>query len=288
MPVAAFACQLLAGDLAVFGILCACGLLLTIMSVQVKHERHLALSRIELNGTRAEAVLSQVQPHFLFNTLTAIRSLCRTDPGRAATVLDDFSAYVHACVESLGCRDAVAFDVELAHTQTYLHLEELRLGDRLRCEQDIRERDVCLPSLTLQALVENVVRNEVSKREEGGCVRIASYREGDVVYVTAESDGGASMPPRPEDVERSQRRIRNVRRRVELMCGGTVDIGRTRRGGTCATVRIPRGAGARAGAMGGMRPHAANGASEDELDGARSGVRLQRRKRLKKMRGGAR
>nr|WP_260620524.1 histidine kinase [Gordonibacter massiliensis (ex Traore et al. 2017)] len=185
-------------------------------------------------------MLSQIQPHFLYNTLAAIRELCASDPAEAARTVTDFSSFLRENMASLTSKQPIPFERELRHTTTYLNLEQRRFGDRLRVEFDIASRDFELPPLAVQALVENAVRHGVSPREEGGCVRVSSRDDGDEHVVEVRDDGMGFDSAAAPDNERIHVGIQNVRVRLAEGCGGTLDVRSAPGEGTVAVIRIPR------------------------------------------------
>lgn len=215
--------------------------LIIFMSIQSERKALLAVRDRELAEMRADVMLSQIQPHFLYNTLTAIRGLCVTDPQEAARVVTDFSAYLRENMASLTSREPISFERELGHVRTYLALEKKRFGSRLRVEYDVRAAAFSLPPLSLQALVENAVRHGVAKREEGGTVRVRAWEEPDAFVVEVEDDGmGFDAAAEPDD-GRVHVGVANVRSRVESLCGGALELKSEPGVGTCATLRLPKG-----------------------------------------------
>ena len=103
-----------------------------------EHERSLQAEQ------RIQIMLSQIQPHFIFNTLGAIRRLCRDDP-EAREAIGKFSLYLRGNMDSLSLREPVPFTRELEHTKAYLDLEQLRFGDELAVVYDMRPRASCCP-----------------------------------------------------------------------------------------------------------------------------------------------
>ncbi|OUO91101.1 hypothetical protein B5F40_04775 [Gordonibacter sp. An230] len=168
LPMAANAVQVASFGIALLNASITLALLIIFISIQSERKALLARRDQELAEARANIMLSQIQPHFLYNTLTAIRELCLIDPGEAARTVTDFSSYLRENMASLTSSRPIPFERELRHARTYLSLERQRFGERLRVEFDVATMAFCLPPLSLQALVENAVRHGVTKREEGG------------------------------------------------------------------------------------------------------------------------
>ena len=190
----------------------------------------------ELEKNKTALMLSQIQPHFLYNSLGAIRELCRQNPEDARNALGTFITYLRGNMESIQREHLVGFEKELAHISTYLELEKLRFGDELTVAYDIQETDFLLPSLTIQPLVENAVKHGVCSREEGGTVVLHTHREGDRVVIMIRDDGMGfdSM----ETVGSDHIGLRNVRDRLKYIVDGQLEIVSIPEVGTTVTVTI--------------------------------------------------
>jgi len=148
----------------------------------------------ELAATQAElvALRSQLNPHFLFNTLHALTQLTRDDPAGTQDALErfgDLMRYVlHAGNEVTA---EVTVEDELEFVEHYLALEQLRLGDRLRvCRQiDLETLELGLPPLLLQPLVENAVRHGVAPRRDGGTIRLTTQMVKESLLIEVADDG---------------------------------------------------------------------------------------------------
>lgn len=186
---------------------------------------------------RIRIMMSQIQPHFLYNTLSTIQALCRLDPEKAADTTGQFSQYLRQNLEAMGQTGLIPFRKELEHAQVYARIEMTRFSN-VRVEYDIQDDAFSLPPLTVQPLVENAIRYGVRIREEG-LVRVAARREGDC-HVIVISDNGIGFDPKKLDAtDGSHIGLSNVRSRVESMCGGTVTVESRIGEGTAVTIRIP-------------------------------------------------
>lgn len=126
-----------------------------------------------INDLNTSIMLSQIQPHFLYNSLVVIRQLCREDPRLAEETVDEFACYLRGNLDSLRLKHPISFEKEMRHTQTYLAIEQKRFGHRLKVIYKVQFKDFSLPALTLQPIVENAVRYGVTKKKEGGTVTIS-------------------------------------------------------------------------------------------------------------------
>jgi sensor histidine kinase YesM len=195
----------------------------------------------ELAQSKISTMISQIQPHFMYNTLAVIKHLCDTDPQTAKETIIEFSNYLRGNLDSLSQIELIPFDKELAHTETYLKIEKKRFDDMLNINYDIKVRDFCLPALTLQPIVENAVRYGVTKKEDGGTVTI-STEETDNAFIIAVTDDGVGFDTQNQQTQNGRRHIgiENVRNRIFSMCGGTIDIQSKPGEGTKAVISIPK------------------------------------------------
>ena len=203
-------------------------------------EQQVELAEQEKKQTELQTalMLSQIRPHFLYNALTAIRNLCKTDPAEAYTALGSFSDYLRANMNALGGGRMTSFKKELEHIKTYLSLEQMRFGEDLNVEYDIRYQDFSLPSLTVQPIVENAVRHGAVMNENGGRITIRSVRteEGAVITVT---DNGPGFDPSaiPSD-GKDHFGLKNVRECLAATGSGELQIDSVSGIGTTVTIRI--------------------------------------------------
>lgn len=192
---------------------------------------------------RTDIMLSQIQPHFLYNTLGAIQSLCGSAPEAAERATAKFTRYLQGNMSALKESGAMPFDVELKHTKAYLELEQIRFEDMLIVRYDITCTDFLLPTLTLQPIVENAVRHGARGREEGaGTVDVATREYPDRYEITVTDDGPGFDPaaPVPTDDGRPHIGIPNVRDRLRRVCGGELRIESEIGKGTTATIILPK------------------------------------------------
>ncbi|MEJ2444503.1 MAG: histidine kinase [Exilibacterium sp.] len=122
-------------------------------------------------GARIQALQSRIRPHFLFNSMNSIASLIGVDPGTAEVVVEDLSELFRA---SLAEPALVPVSDELALCRRYIHIEQLRLGNRLRVEWDIGDypQGAKIPGLSLQPVLENSVYHGIEPLPKGGCVAV--------------------------------------------------------------------------------------------------------------------
>lgn len=186
---------------------------------------------------RIQIMTTQIQPHFLFNTIATIKALCRRDPEKAANVADKFGAYLRQNLDSLESPGLIPFRKELAHTKIYADIEMVRF-ENVRVEYDIEDDDFAVPPLTVQPMAENAIRHGVRIREEG-IVRISTRRAEDSHVITIWDNGIGFDPDDLKETDSGHIGIRNVRERVESLCGGTLELKSRAGEGTTVVIRIP-------------------------------------------------
>ena len=240
------------------GVLAMCSLLLivavsaVIIYREIKKSVHSALEaqRIEaekqamelrLQENQISIMLSQIQPHFLYNTLNSIYQLCETNPMRARFMVNSFSEYLRNNLSSLEEPGLITFETELSHVNTYLDIEKVRFEDTLEIEYDIKCMDFSLPVLTVQPIVENAVKHGTSKKRGGGRVSISTEDDGQDYVITVSDTGCGFDPDVPKNDGKRHVGIENVRQRLANMCSGSLTIESKVGEGTVATIRIPKG-----------------------------------------------
>ena len=196
---------------------------------------------LKLQESQISIMLSQIQPHFLYNTLNSIYQLCETNPMRARSMVNSFAEYLRNNLSSLEESGLISFETELSHVKTYLDIEKVRFEDTLEIEYDIRCDDFSVPVLTVQPIVENAVKHGTSKKRGGGRVMISTEEERDCYVIKVADTGLGFDPSKPKNDGKRHVGIENVRQRLSNMCGGTLTIESAVGEGTVATIRIPKG-----------------------------------------------
>lgn len=196
---------------------------------------------MKLKESHISIMLSQIQPHFLYNTLNSVYYLCETNPMRAKSMVNSFSEYLRNNLSSLEETKLISFETELSHINTYLDIEKIRFEDTLEIEYDIRSVDFSLPVLTVQPIVENAVKHGTSKKRGGGKVTISTF-EDKANYIIKVSDTGCGFDlAKPKNDGKRHVGIENVRQRLANMCDGSLTIESEVGVGTVATIKIPKG-----------------------------------------------
>lgn len=188
---------------------------------------------------KTETAVLQMRPHFIYNTMTSIYYLCEQDPMKAQKVTLDFTTYLRKNFNAIAKQDMIPFDEELIHTQAYLAVEQVRFEDTLFIEYHTPHTDFCMPPLTLQPLVENSVKYGVDPENSVPLnITITTSKTKDGSIITIEDTGPGI--DNSEENDQPHTAIRNIQKRLELMCRGTLTIRNRSQGtGTIATIFIP-------------------------------------------------
>ncbi len=180
---------------------------------------------------------TQIQPHFLYNTIATFKALARKDPEKAEVVAEKFGVYLRQNLDSLSVDGCIPVEKELEHTRTYAEIEMVRF-ENIRVEYDLQDLAFSVPPLSLQPLVENAIRHGVRIREEG-IVRVRTRRTAKGHEILVEDNGEGFDIKEIDRADREHIGIRNVRERIETMCGGSLRIDSRIGEGTTVTIRIP-------------------------------------------------
>ena len=195
----------------------------------------------QLEAQKSALMLSQINPHFIYNTLSTIASMCDTSPKQAKYLTIDFAQYLRRNINTLTSEELIPFDQEMDHVACYLKIEQARFRDKLNIVYFLQCKDFSLPPLTIQPIVENAVKHGITKRAEGGTVKVSSY-DNETHYIIEVIDDGVGF-----DTERADMHvgIENVRNRLSAMCKGKLTVKSTIGVGTRVTIEIPKRKGVR-------------------------------------------
>lgn len=194
----------------------------------------------ELEQSRIAVMLSQIQPHFLYNSLTSVMDLCDINPKQAKAAIADFADYLRGNLSSLKTENLISFRTELEHIEKYLRLEKLRFQDELEVVYDIQSTDFMLPSLSVQPLVENAVKHGVGQKVGGGTVNIHTYETEDNYIIRITDDGvGFEMGEYADDGS-THIGIENIKKRLDMMMNARLEIESKMGEGTIACILIPK------------------------------------------------
>lgn len=218
--------------------ICISTILMFVVSM-LEQNRILAKSERNAADMKIELMLSQIAPHFIYNTLTTISQMCESDPKLAKETTLEFSTYLRGNMDALSRNECIPFSRELDHTKCYTAIEKKRFGDRINVVYDVNDRDFLIPPLTLQPLVENAIKHGLCRKKGGGTVRIKTERNSEYVYVVVTDDGAGFDRNSIQGDDSVHIGLKNVESRLKSMCGGNLRIDSTPGRGTMAVIAIP-------------------------------------------------
>ena len=218
---------------------CTLALLLMFMLFYWEMAKNLVENERELMQSQMSLAISQIQPHFLYNTLSTIAELCRKDSAMAEEVTNRFALYLRGNLEHMGDSFPVEFSKELKHVQTYLWIEKIRFQEELQVVYDIQTEDFIIPALTVQPLVENAVKHGMMGSENVCTITIRTKCVERGYQVIIEDDGCGFDPEQVKNDGRKHIGIESVRNRLRFMVGGTRTVKSAIGKGTRVIIEIP-------------------------------------------------
>jgi len=203
--------------------------------------RRAEVDRWQMESTVKEAELralkSQVNPHFIFNSLNTVRALIHEDPATAETMVTRLAALLRYALQA-GQLETVSLERELAIVRDYLEIEKIRFEERLRARFEIDDRalGLAVPPLLLQTLVENAVKYGVGGDSSGGDVVVSAAVEGDLLKLTVANTGRLSSGGASTGLG-----LKNAMDRLRMLFGekAALRLGERERGWVVAEVEIP-------------------------------------------------
>lgn len=207
---------------------------------QAYQTTQLASAQAELNDTRISMMMSQIQPHFLYNALNTIQYQCQVDGNKAASTVESFAKFLRGNMDSLSQTEPIPLSKEIQHLENYLAIEKLRFPD-IQYVYKLKASDFDIPPLTIQPLVENSIRYGVRSLEDGGTITIESWEDEHNYYARVSDNGVGFDINQKKNDGRSHVGMQNIKTRVKSMCGGHVEIESKIGVGTRSTIVIPKG-----------------------------------------------
>jgi len=190
-----------------------------------------------LGEAKLELLRAQLRPHFLFNALNAISELLHEDPAAADRMIGRLSDLLRATLRARD-RQLVPLSEEVRLADHYLAIQKIRFADRLQATSEIPAgcRDLLVPHLVLQPLIENAVQHGLSPRASGGSVRITAQLRHDTLTVTVSDDGVGRSREVTDGIG-----LANTRARLQSLYGSaaTLAIDAAPGGGTIVTIALP-------------------------------------------------
>ena len=204
--------------------------------------KELEMEKIVLNAELAESristMMSQIRPHFIYNTLGSIEQLCKFDPPKAGELVHNFAKYLRGNFGELDNPKPILMSQEMEHVHHYISIENVRFPD-MTFTFEMNSDDFRIPALTIQPIVENAIKHGLMKLQKGGTIHVVSY-ETDTEYCVSVEDDGVGFDTSALLDDRKHLGLRNIRERLNVMVNGTLEIESTIGVGTKVLVRIPK------------------------------------------------
>ncbi len=200
----------------------------------IKSKELLLRQKNVLAEMKSEMLLSQLNPHFVANTLNSIVALCRFDPPEAERAARMFAGYLRENYVDMAGSQMIPFEKELENLKNYIAIEQIRFPG-LQAEYDISFTQFEIPTMTLQPLVENAISHGIHGK---GKITITSA-ETQSCYIVIVSDNGEGYQNPPEG-DRIHLGIAGCRERLQTLCEGSLTIGSGEGGGTVCEIKIPK------------------------------------------------
>ena len=193
----------------------------------------------QLAESRISTMMSQIRPHFIYNTLGSIEQLCKLDPPKAGDLVHNFAKYLRGNFGELDNPKPILMSQEMEHVHHYISIENVRFPD-MTFSFEMNSEDFRIPALTVQPIVENAIKHGLMKLPKGGTIRVVSW-ETDTDYRISVVDDGAGFDASTLQDNRMHVGLRNIRERLKVMVNGTLEIESTVGVGTKVMIKIPKG-----------------------------------------------
>ena len=202
----------------------------------IQYQQKIAEQQGEIARQRTKVMVLQMRPHFIYNTLVSIHSLCGINPQKAQQITMDFTNYLRRNFNAVASDSTIPFSMELEHTRAYLAVEQAQHEDMLSVDYDTPYTHFRLPALTLQPIVENAVKHGMDPYHGPLCISIRTQSTDFGVEIIVEDNGSGFDT---SDNGEPHLALKNIQQRLEFMCDGSLAIIPRDEGGTVVTITIP-------------------------------------------------
>ena len=213
------------------------------LSVIYQQEMRDTIAQKELDIAKSNLLVlrNQIQPHFIYNTLSIIRSLARRDGKMAVSCIDTFSKYLKSHIGAIQKDDLIPFMQELENVKVYLSLVQIDYTNKVEIVYDLGYTDFLIPPLSLEPIVENAVDHGISRG--GGKLTIHTHedKENENIIVSIADNGTARNDKDKEDYVPIHNGIGldNTRKRLAMQCSSTLELNITDSGAE-AVITLPK------------------------------------------------
>ncbi len=185
-------------------------------------QRTTELLELEKHSSKVQAAMlsSQIQPHFLYNTLTTIQELCYSDPDQAAELIVTFSQYLRNNLDFMNYDDLIPFSKELDHIHNFMYIQNARYHNSIEFIEDINDTNFYVPPLSVQPFVENAVKHGIMKENNNGKIFLRVFRSKGMVHIIVRNTGKKIS----RELLKPNHSIDNIQARLLILLKGTVNI----------------------------------------------------------------
>ena len=210
------------------------------ISFEVNYVRYNTEKERKLAEERIRLFNRQIQPHFIFNSLSVIKHLIRKSPEDAVNTLEEFAGYLRSSTDLMNKDECVRIEKELNLVKHYTYMQKKRFGDNIKFIFDISDIDFSIPPFAVQTMVENALEHGIRAGGiEKGVITVKTYQNGNTHIVEIADNGvGFDTGILEDDLPEEHVGIKNTTARLSLMCNGTVDIKSEAGKGTVVTMKV--------------------------------------------------
>ena len=239
LPMAGILIQMFHYGISYTNLALTCSVLILFFVYEHEYTAYMVRKERRLNEDRIRQMNRQMQPHFIFNSLTTIRALCKNSP-EAVEAINAFSGFLRKTIGLLEETDCIPVQKEFELVKQYLELEQKRFAGEIQVVYDLQDEDFTIPPFTVQTLVENAIKHGIRKKKtRKGQIEIRSY-ETETVHVIEILDDGIGFAL-TELEDQTHAGVRNTKKRLELMCNGSIEIESEKGKGTKINIFVPKG-----------------------------------------------
>lgn len=188
-----------------------------------------------VQNQQLQLMISQIKPHFFFNTITTIQALCTVDPKKASDTLQLFASYVRQNITTQ-TEKLIPFSKEIQHTKTYVEIENLRFPN-IEVQYDLQFTDFEIAALSVQPLVENAIKHGIRSREHG-IVKVSTQQFDKEIRIIISDNGIGFDTAVLDTLDETHVGLRNVQSRLKILQNAAMEVVSSSEG-TTITITIP-------------------------------------------------
>lgn len=192
------------------------------LSVVYQHEMRETIMQKEIDISKANLLVlrNQIHPHFIYNSLSIIRSLVKHDSKQAVSCIDEFAKYLKSHISAIQSEELIPFEKELENMKIYLSLAQVDYKDKIEVIYDMDITDFLVPPLSLEPVIENAVEHGAGT--EGGKIAVCTCRSDNNIIISISNN--ISEKPDEYKLVHNGIGLDNTRRRIELQCRGSLEL----------------------------------------------------------------